>query len=143
VCPRPERPVPIPQNYNPALALLQQPELLPDLSPEPEQKPKLQGERLIFPVARGTGRIAKKIGKKIFAIRPSETELNLAIMNGLRKQFSEERVNAIIDESFAEHCSHMPESNRPELYELYESGFIDKALERRSIRWVIGRPKRK
>jgi len=109
----------------------------------PAPQPKPETEPIILPIARGTGRIAKKIAKKLFAIRPSETELNLEIMNGLRKQFSEERVNAIIDESFTEHYSHMPESNRPELYELYESGFVDKALERRNIRWVIGRPKRK
>jgi hypothetical protein len=92
------------------------------------------------------GKVGKKIGKnfaKAMLGRVDESELNLSIMNGLRKQFSEERVNAIVDESFSEHYSHLPESNRPELYELYESGFIDKVLERRNIRWVVGRPRRK
>jgi len=137
-----ERPVPVPYGYNPSIPLQQLPELIPRLE---EVKPKVEKERLIFPVARATSKPLRKIGHslKVAMTGRSESELNLEIMNGLRKQFSEERVNAIIDESFSEHYSHMPDSNRPELYELFESGFVDKVLDRRGIRWVIGRPKRK
>jgi hypothetical protein len=120
--------------------LLQKPEY-PQLTEKPHIPITQRYE--VRPIAKSTGRAIKKLGKFALGIRPSETELNLEIMNGLRKQFSEERVNAIVDESFSEHYSHMPDSNRPELYELYESGFVDKVLERRNIRWVIGRPKRK
>jgi hypothetical protein len=148
--PRPVQPVPVPHGFNPSYPLLQAPEVprLPeyrDMTKEEKREAiaKLPEVRLYH----ATGKIAKKIGrnfaKSMLGIRPSETELNEAIMNGLRKQFSEERVNAIIDESFSEHYSRLPDSNRPELYELYESGYVDNVLDRRGIRWVIGRPKRK
>jgi hypothetical protein len=56
----------------------------------------------------------------------SETQLNEEILSGLRKQFSQERVDTIVDESFTEYRSHRPETpTRPEPCELYETGFID------------------
>jgi hypothetical protein len=144
-----ERPVPVPQGYNPYLPLQQQPEplALPHYREQTPEEKRQSVQRM--PEVRAyhaLGKVGKKIGKnfaKAMLGRVDESELNLSIMNGLRKQFSEERVNAIVDESFSEHYSHLPESNRPELYELYESGFIDKVLERRNIRWVVGRPRRK
>jgi len=87
-------------------------------------------------------RIAKKIGKKIFGIRPSESELNENILKGLRTQFNQENVDIAIDQAFSVFYSHDPSMPRPELYELYETGLIDKALELMGKRWVVGRPKR-
>ena len=135
-----ERPVPVPYRYNPSIPLQQLSELTPRLE---EVKPKVETERLIFPVARGTGRIAKKIGKRIFAIRPSESELNENILLGLRKQFNQERVDAVIDQAYSFFFSQDQNRPRPELYELYETGILDNVLERRGIRWVLGRPKYK
>lgn len=71
----------------------------------------------------------------------SETELNENILSGLRKQFSQERVDQFIDQAYSVYFSHDPDRPRPELYELYETGIIDKALELFRVRWVIGRPK--
>jgi len=98
-------------------------------------------ERMI--VKNGKARLAKKIGKKLFGIRPSESELNEGILKGLRTQFNQENVDIAIDQAFSVFYSQDPTRNRPELYELYETGLIDKALELMGKRWVIGRPKRK
>src|SRR2546427_11978007 len=47
--------------------------------------------QLIF--QSGKARIAKKIGRKLFGIRPSESELNENILKGLRTQFNQENVD--------------------------------------------------
>ena len=143
------RPVPVPQGFNPSYPLLQAPEVprLPEYREKTHEEKKEAISRL--PETRlyhATGKIAKKIGrgfgKAMLGIRPSETELNEAIVSGLRRQFSQERIDMIIDESFSEFYSHDPDLPRPELYELYETGLIDNTLARRNIRWVIGRPKK-
>jgi hypothetical protein len=130
--------------------LLQQPETprLPEYREQTREEKREAIQKL--PETRlyhATGKIAKKIGrgfgKAMLGIRPSETELNEAIISGLKRQFSQERIDMIIDESFAEYFSHDPDQPRPELYELYETGLVDNVLARRNIRWVIGRPKRK
>jgi hypothetical protein len=108
---------------------------IPHIQPQ-EPKP----ERLIF--HSGKARIAKKIGKKLFGIRPSESELNEGILKGLRQQFNEQNTEIAIDQAFSVFYSHDPNMPRPELYELYETGLIDKALELMGKRWVIGRPKK-
>jgi hypothetical protein len=134
-----DRPVPVPYGYNPSIPLQQLPELIPRLE---EAKPKTVKDSRPFRERHTTTR---RIGHsfKVAMAGRSESELNLEIMSGLRKQFSEERANMIIDESFSEYFSHDPDRNRPELYELYETGLIDNTLARRNIRWVIGRPKRR
>src|SRR6266699_2975141 len=89
------RPIPVPYGYNPSIPLAQLPELIPRL----EAKPEPEKERLIYPVARGTGKVAKKLGR-LFAKsigHVSENELNENVLKGLRRQFSEERVNTIVD----------------------------------------------
>ena len=97
-------------------------------------------ERMIF--HSGKARIAKKIGKKLFGIRPSESELNENILKGLRTQFNQENVDVAIDQAFSVFYAQDQNRPRPELYELYETGLIDKALELMGKRWVIGRPKK-
>lgn len=96
--------------------------------------------QLIF--KSGKARMAKKIGKKLFGLRPSETEMNENILKGLRQQFNQDHVDIAIDQAFSVFYSHNPDLPRPELYELYETGLIDKALELMGKRWVIGRPKK-
>jgi len=110
------------------------------LAPKPYVEPKPETEKLIFKT--GKARIAKKIGKKLFGLRPSESELNENILKGLRQQFNEQNAEIAIDQAFSVFYSHDPNMPRPELYELYETGLIDKALELMGKRWVIGRPKR-
>jgi len=90
----------------------------------------------------GKARVAKKIGKKLFGLRPSESELNEQIYKGLRTQFSEDHTNIAVDQACSVFYSHDPNLPRPELYELYETGLIDKALELMGKRWVIGRPRK-
>jgi hypothetical protein len=71
----------------------------------------------------------------------TQDDLNETVLKGLRTQFNPERVESIIDQAFSIRMLQTPEANRPELYELYETGEIDKALEMFGKRWVIGRPK--
>jgi hypothetical protein len=146
VYPRPVQPVPVPQGYNPYLAFQQEPEHIPQLEQQralPEIKPRLQAN----PFDRKVGRASKSLGRKIghsFKVSIagySQDDLNNSIVNGMRKQFSQERVDRILASAFQEYGFREPEANRPELYELYESGFLDRALEREGTSWVIGRPK--
>jgi hypothetical protein len=83
---------------------------------------------------------AKGFLKKITGIR-SQDDLNEAVLKGLRYQFNAERVEAIVDQAFTFRQSERPQETRPELYELYETGEIDRATEYFGSRWVIGRPK--
>ena len=154
---RPVQPIPVPYGQSPASMMIENqiPEeipLLPDLRPFEERHKILtaigRGEiRLGKATGHASAKMGKKIGKSFLKAisggRLSEQELNESILHGLRKQFSEERVNAIVDEGFTEFLSHNPDLNRPELYELYETGILDNVLERRGIRWVLGRPKYK
>jgi hypothetical protein len=109
---------------------------LPHIQPKP--KPEVPRERLIFPVARGT----RKLFRKLTGIT-NQNDLNEAILKGLRHQFNQERIDSIIDQAFSIRQSKEPDRNRPELYELYETGEIDEALRLFNVRWVIGRPKMK
>jgi hypothetical protein len=142
------RPVPVPYGFNPMLSLHQEPEALPDLSglSKPVQNFVTELEKPVRGPGLG-GRVGRKIGrsfaKAMFAKGPSETEMNEEIMIGLRKQFSQERVDAVIDQAFSLYFSQDPDRPRPELYELYETGIVDKALELFRVRWVTGRPKRR
>lgn len=93
---------------------------------------------------KGKYRIAKAIGRsfKHAVAGYSEEELNQHIVKGLRVQLNEENTDLAIDQAYSVFYSHNPQANRPELYELYENGDIDRALELMGKRWVIGRPKR-
>lgn len=83
---------------------------------------------------------ARRLLKAITGIRNAD-DLNEKVLKGLRYQFNAERVESIIDQAFTIRMMKNPEANRPELYELYETGDIDLALEVFNTRWVIGRPK--
>lgn len=146
VYPRPERPIPVPDGFDPTLLLQQAPEY-PALPEQPLALPKVkpETERLIFPVARASGKIGRKIGHslKISIAGYSQNDLNSMIVKGLRKQFSQERVDTVLRGCFSEYGFRNPEANRPELYELYESGYVDRAVENTGTSWVTGRPKLK
>jgi hypothetical protein len=88
--------------------------------------------------------IGKKLGKalKHSLVGFSESELNERIVKGLRTQFNQDHTDIAIDQAYSVFFSRDPNLPRPELYELYETGLIDKALELMGKRWVIGRPKK-
>src|SRR5713101_577596 len=71
-----------------------------------------------------------------------ESTLNDKVTRGLRAQFNQARVDAILSQAetiFGQ--SHRQSENRPETYELLEGGYIDAALEQLGFgRWAIGRP---
>lgn len=87
-----------------------------------------------------THRVARSLKHSLIGV--SETERNESILRGLRSQFSQDNVDIAIDQAFSVFYSHNPDLPRPELYELFETGLIDKALELMGKRWVIGRPKK-
>jgi hypothetical protein len=76
-----------------------------------------------------------------------ETTLNERVTNGLRAQFNQARVDAILSQAEsmflqAQFQSGSKSENKPETYELVEGGWIDKATEFLGFgRWAIGRPK--
>ncbi len=75
------------------------------------------------------------------------TEYNEKVQRGLRAQYSADRVNAVLTqaESMYQHSqwqSGNRTSNKPEPYELLESGWVDRATEFLGFgRWAIGRPR--
>ncbi len=77
----------------------------------------------------------------------TETVLNDKVAHGLRAQFSAERVQAIIAQAQAtfQESAYRSGNKQPtpaEPYELFESGWIDRALEYLGFgHWAIGRPK--
>lgn len=118
---------------------------LPFLSPSraSETRSSSATEAVNLTRSKGKYRIAKSLGK---ALRHSiagfsQNELNERIYKGLRVQLSQENTDLAIDQAFVIRQSKQPDANRPELYELYETGEIDQALEMMGKRWVIGRPK--
>ena len=110
----------------------------------PETRTSSSGRGTLLQASKGKYRLSKAIGRSLkHALAGySETELNDRIWKGLRTQFNEDRVNAVIDQAFTVFYSHNPTANRPELYELYENGDLDRALDMAGLRWVIGKPKR-
>lgn len=137
------RPIPVPHG-NPSVFL--EPEPIPQIAPQqalPNLTPSPSPSSSKAPRAPREYKLTKKIGGsfKHAMIGYSQAELNESIVKGLRTQFNEERVNAIIDQAFTIRMQHEPYANQPELYELFETGDIDRALEHFSVRWVIGRPK--
>ncbi len=71
-----------------------------------------------------------------------ESTLNDKVTRGLRAQFNQARVNAILSQAETLFGKSRPQTeNRPETYELLEGGYIDAALEQLGFgRWAIGRP---
>lgn len=120
---------------------------LPFLSPNraSETRSSSTAEAVNLTRKNGKYRIAKSLGKalKHSIAGFSQDELNERIVKGLRTQFNQDNTDLAIDQAFVIRQSKQPDANRPELYELYETGEIDQALEMMGKRWVIGRPKLK
>lgn len=96
-----------------------------------------------IPVTSRKTRLARTIAKHAFG-HVSQNELNESVLKGLRIQLSEENTEAAILQAYTIFHERVgSDSNRPELYELYENGDIDKALEYFGKSWVIGRPKKR
>ena len=113
---------------------------LPDLS---QNLPTVrQPERLV--AKKGKYRIAKALGRSFRHAMAgySQEERNRQIMDGLRTQFNEANTEAIIDGAYQLFYQRDNGANRPELYELYESGHIDRAAEAIGKHWAVGRPKK-
>src|SRR3989442_14398196 len=76
----------------------------------------------------------------------SQVELNSKIFRGLRAQFSNERTEAVLTQAESmfqqsRYQSGLRDGNKPETYELFEGGWIDRALEFLGFgHWAIGRP---
>ncbi len=76
-----------------------------------------------------------------------ETTFNDRVRNGLRTQFNQARTDAILSQAEAMFLESQfrdgsQSDNKPETYELFEGGWIDKATEWLGIgHWAIGRPK--
>lgn len=112
---------------------------LPLLTPNPVSQPSTT-----LKPSKGKYQIAKSLGKalKHSIAGYSQDELNERIIKGLRTQFNQDNTDLAIDQAFVIRQSKQPDANRPELYELYETGEIDQALAMMGKRWVIGRPKK-
>lgn len=111
----------------------------------PEKRPAGFASRIsYYPSPTIKRRVARKIYARIAGHR-TQDDMNDSIISGLKKQFPAERIDAIIDQAYTSFYQRIgPDANRPELYELYENGDIDRGLETltdRPIRWVKGRPK--
>lgn len=120
---------------------------LPDLSQNrgpffENRTPKPAGPQLT--VKKGKYRIAKALGRsfKHAMAGYSQEERNRQVIQGLHQQFIETNVEAIIDGAYQLFYMRDNGANRPELYELYESGHIDKAAEALGKHWAVGRPRR-
>jgi hypothetical protein len=76
-----------------------------------------------------------------------ETTLNDRVTHGLRAQFNQARTDAILTQAEtmflqSQYQNGSQSENKPETYELFEGGWLDKATEFLGIgRWAIGRPK--
>lgn len=73
----------------------------------------------------------------------SENVLNDSVYRGMRQQFNEENVQAAIGQAYATFFARTgTDANRPELYELYENGDLDRGFQYFGKAWAFGRPKR-
>jgi hypothetical protein len=116
--------------------------LLPNIQPKTQIDPETRRPSLRPPRPQGHS-LTRKIGRSLkhSLVGYSQNELNENVLKGLRYQFMRDRVDAIIEQAFTIFFSRNSDANRPELYELYENGDIDRALELFNVRWVVGRPK--
>ena len=73
---------------------------------------------------------------------PCEAEKNLRILTGLERAYGSEKAKSVLEQAISIfHASNPHAENNPELYELFENGQVDQALEMFGASWYIGRPK--
>ena len=96
-----------------------------------------------LPVTSKKTRLGRSIAKHAFG-HVTQAEHNESILRGIRSQFNQENTDAAITQAYSIFFERMgSDQNRPELYELFENGDIDKALAYFGKSWVIGRPKKR
>lgn len=161
---RPMQPVPIPKEGqypifeelpDPQMPMLpESPMQLPDLSlAREEKKLELEERRLVLEERRQeTNRLKapslkRRVGRSFVSSvtgHVNEKALNDSVYRGMRLQFNEENVQAAIGQAYTGFYSRVGhDANRPELYELYENGDLDRAFAYFGKGWAIGRPKRR
>ena len=73
---------------------------------------------------------------------PRESEKNARIIQGLERIYGVEKTRTVLEQAVTIfHVSNPQIENSPEVYELFEAGLIDEALECFGASWVIGRPR--
>ena len=73
---------------------------------------------------------------------PHEAAKNIRILSGLERAYGAERAKSVLEQAVSIfHVANPHAENTPEVYELFENGQIDQALEMFGANWVIGRPK--
>lgn len=73
---------------------------------------------------------------------PREAEKNLRILTGLERAYGSEKAKSVLEQAISIfHVANPHAENNPELYELFENGQVDQALEMFGANWVIGRPR--
>jgi hypothetical protein len=74
---------------------------------------------------------------------PREAEKNFRILSGLERAYGSDRAKSVLEQAITIfHASNPHAENNPELYELFENGQVDQALEMFGASpWVIGRVK--
>jgi hypothetical protein len=67
---------------------------------------------------------------------------NLRILQGLERAYGFEKAKSVLEQATSIfHVTNPNAENTPELYELFENGQVDQALEMFGANWVIGRVK--
>jgi hypothetical protein len=63
-------------------------------------------------------------------------------MQGLERAYGPDKAKSVLEQATSIfHVTNPHAENTPELYELFENGQVDQALEMFGANWVIGRPK--
>lgn len=120
-------------------------------NPETEGQERASTPALSVKSPGSVGRKARRIGvfgpanrkiAKSLIPRPRETEKNTRIIHGLEAIYGIEKTRTVLEQAVAMfHVSNPYVQNEPEVYELFENGILDEALEYFGQSWVIGRPR--
>jgi len=91
---------------------------------------------------RRIGLSAPKKARITLSQGPREAAKNIRILSGLERAYGAEKAKSILEQAVSIfHVANPHAENNPELYELFENGQIDQALEMFGTSWVIGRPR--
>ena len=91
---------------------------------------------------RRIGLSAPRKARITLAQGPHEAAKNIRILSGLERAYGSEKAKSVLEQaSSIFHAVNPHAENSPELYELFENGQVDQALEMFGAQWVIGRPR--
>jgi hypothetical protein len=117
---------------------------MPNEPPSPTTEADTNTAARARPLGHKTRRIALSAPRKArISQGPREAEKNLRILSGLERAYGSERAKSVLEQAITIfHASNPHAENMPELYELFENGQVDQALEMfGATPWVIGRVK--